>query len=605
MSSNPLLPRYVGSVHPNCDYHHGQILPAKGVKCWQVSRASRDPAMDDHTGFTYKHAPDLVWWRGRFYIQYLCNPQGEHSGQGVDVLASSSDGRHWEGHRISFPPYRIPACTVTDYKGNLHTFSGESFAFIHHRMCFFQSSDGRLLLLSFYGWSPKPWMTNWDNYGIGRVVRELYPNGEMSEIYFILPCWQAGWSQELLNYPLYTESPDPGFVSACEELLGNSLYIQQWAEENGDGDPRILLKHPAGGSYQAFCWYELPDGELIGLWKHSLAGRSRDGGRTWMVERVPSLVMSGQKVWGCRTSDGRYAMVYDPTLETQHRYPLCVTTSADGLTFDRMRLVHGEVPPMRYEGFCKDFGPQYVRGICPGLPQPEDGALWVAYSVNKEDIWVARIPIPAEDETGPVRDFFQEETALENWNLYCPSWARAELAEEGERRYLRLSDGEPWDYCRAERMLSPAKRLRLSFSVTPRQRDRGCLYMEVQDAQGRTAVRLIFREDGRLYARTVAELPVMEYQADQEYAFALDLDCADMRYTMEINGTLLEENGAPISWKCMSAVNCAARFVLRTGPVRRYPSLDDIPDNLPPEPLPGCESPLPPAVFDLAWTCAE
>ena len=74
------------------------------VKCWQVSRASRDPAMDDHTGFTYKHAPDLVWWRGRFYIQYLCNPQGEHSGRGVDVLASSSDGRHWEGHRISRDP---------------------------------------------------------------------------------------------------------------------------------------------------------------------------------------------------------------------------------------------------------------------------------------------------------------------------------------------------------------------------------------------------------------------------------------------------------------------------------------------------------------------
>ena len=74
MSINPRLPHYTGKIHPNCDYHHGQIPPARGVECWQISRASRSPEQDDGSGCTYKHAPDLAWFAGKFYVQYLCNP---------------------------------------------------------------------------------------------------------------------------------------------------------------------------------------------------------------------------------------------------------------------------------------------------------------------------------------------------------------------------------------------------------------------------------------------------------------------------------------------------------------------------------------------------
>jgi hypothetical protein len=41
-------------------------------------------------------------------------------------------------------------------------------------------------------------------------------------------------------------------------------------------------------------------------------------------------------------------------------------------------------------------GPQYVRGISEWSSDGswKDDAMWVAYSVNKEDVWVSRIPIP-------------------------------------------------------------------------------------------------------------------------------------------------------------------------------------------------------------------
>ncbi len=603
MSINPRLPHYTGKIHPNCDYHHGQIPPARGVECWQISRASRSPEQDDGSGCTYKHAPDLAWFAGKFYVQYLCNPKDEHTGAGFCVLASSPDGRHWEDFQVSFPVYPIPACTVTDYKGQTHTFSGETYAFNHHRMCFFLASSGRMLLSTFYGWSPQPWVTNWDNYGIGRVIRELRPDGSLGPIYFIRATWQGGWSRDQLLFPLYSESEDEGLVAACEELLSNRLYTQQWAEENGDRDELIQIKHPAKGvKNEAFCWYHLNESSIIGLWKHSRTARSDDNGQTWSpVEKSDTLVMSGQKIWGCRTSDGRFALVYDPTMETQHRYPLCLVTSEDGLAFDQMRLVHGEVPPMRYEGFWKDLGPQYMRGIAEGLPQPPDGALWITYSVNKEDIWIARIPIPVVGgESRFFREDFSQEETLEHWNRYCPKWAAIEPAGTAEGRVLRLSDREPYDYCKAERLLLPAAQKKLTFRITPHQNNRDPLYLELCNNQAQIAVRLIFREDGKLYARTLSEVPLFDYEAGQDYTFTLRADCTRFCYTLEVNGQLLRDSdGEPIEYRFMSAVNEISRFLFRTGPVRRQPTLDDCPDNLPAEPLPGGETPLPAAVFDL------
>lgn len=588
MTKEMEVPCYVGKIHPNCDYHHGQIPPAKGVQLFQVTRANRTyPELADGTNSTYKHGADLAYFHGRFYIQYLCNPVDEHEQRGFSVLASADERLQFEQFQITFPEYRIPQCTVTDYKGLTHTFTGDTYGFMHQRMSFFRSSEDRMLLLGFYGWSPEKWMTNWDNYGIGRVVRELYPDGSLGDIYFIRPNWHAGWSEELLNYPMYHKSADTGFVKACEELLTNPLYVQQWAEENGDMDPLIQIKHPGQGkTYQAFNWYHLDENSVIGLWKHSLAARSNDGGKTWgPVTFTPSLVMSGQKIWGEKLSDGTFAMVYDPTLETQHRYPLCVTTSTDGIHFDHMRLVHGEVPMTRYTGFWKDFGPQYMRGIAEGLVTAEDNPgkdLYVTYSVNKEDIWIARIPVPIADETEIVgEESFADPSTFKNWNVYAPVWARPEVVSAGQEMALQLSDEEPYDVCKVERVLRPDAKKKITIDLTANPTENQALFVTLCDGKAAPAVKLIFKSNGTLYVRTVCEIGVRTYVKGQRYQITIEADCNTFSYMLCINGeAIADSQGNPVVYRFMGAVNELSRLMFATGDQRMLPNLAVDPEKI-------------------------
>ena len=593
------LPHYVGKIHPNCDYVHGQIPPVRGVKCYQVTRANaRHPEWDDNTGYTYKHAPDPCLFHGRYYIQYLCNPESEHVGAGQSILASSADGIYWDRFVVSFPPYQIPACTLTDCDGVTTEFSGDTFAVMHQRMSFYQAKTGRMLVCGFYGFTPEAWICPWDRRGIGRVVRELYPDGTLSDIYFIYPTWQAGWKREQLLYPLYDECPDDGFRAACEELLADRLATQQWAEENGDHDDIITIKHGKNQSYQAFCWYHIGPETVIGLFKHSFCARSDDNGKTWSpVQKSYSLVMSGQKVWGCRTPDGKYAMVYDPTLETQHRYPLCITTSSDGLAFNQMRLVCGDLTPKRYPGLFKDFGFQYMRGICEGMDQPNDRLL-ITYSVNKEDIWIAHIPTPVcgEETAAVLHECLSYPDVLEKWNLYCPKWARAEQTADG----LCMHDADPVDYCRAERLLIPSTCFHATISLTPKQTTHGCLYLTLCNAQGADVIRIVLRDDGTIYLRTTTEIPVGVYHADELLSLTVHADCQTFFCTLEINGKpLCESDGSIRQFRFMRAANSISRFVLRTGAYLHTPTLDMDPEEYPKEVLPCSDTPVTEACYTI------
>lgn len=584
-------PVYIGEQHPDCNYFHGQIPYAKGVHLYQVTRANREqPESEDGTGHTYKHAPDLTWYHGKFYIQYLTNPRDEHGGAGVSVLASSVDGKRWGDFRISFPEYWIPPCEVVDIRGGVHRFDGKKPAFMHQRMAFYLAEHDVMLVSGFYGWSPELWMTNWDHFGIGRVVRRLYPDGSLGQIYFLHVNWQGGWKKEQLLYPFFEESGDEELIAACRQLLADPLAVQQWAEEHGDRDPMIRIKHPAGGTYQAFCWYHRSPEEVVGLWKHSFVSQSHDGGDTWEEPvKSPSLVMSGQKIWGCRTGDGRFALVYDPTLETQHRFPLCLVTSQDGLEFDHMLLVHGEVPPIRYEGFCKDLGPQYVRGISEGLPRPDDD-LYLTYSVNKEDIWFARVPVPIEGEqklppdSAPLYEYYFNDQVLRSWNLYQPFWSRIWAAEDGT---IAVEDREPYDYARLVRLLFPRRSFRLLLRLRIEKLEEGkSVQIELCNRKHQTAVRLMFRPGGRLSHRTVCELGLGAWKQKEDIELFLHVDCESFSYGVEIDARAVKDGrGKEARFPFMAAVNEIAELSVRTGEPRYLADLEQNPDHLPKEPL--------------------
>ncbi len=558
------------------------VRPVCGVHMKQIVRANRThPELADGSNATYRHAPDITFFHGRFYVQYICSPVDEHEPGGFCMLASFASDFSDVRYEVAFPTYRIPKCTVTDYKGMTHEFDGDSYVFPHQRMSFFRSSEGRLLLLAFYGWSPEKWMTNWDNYGIGRVVREVYSDGSLGDIFFIFPNYQAGWTDELLNYPLYTASQDAGFVKACEELLNDRLYTQQWAEENGDKSELITVKHPEKGTYQAFNWYHIDSDTVVGLWKHSFAAVSLNNGETWSkVKKAPSLVMSGQKIWGEKTSDGRFALVYDPTLESQHRYPLCLITGEDGVHFKDMRLIHDEVPEKRYAGFWKDYGPQYMRGICEGLTTEDDDPgkdMFITYSVNKEDIWVAKVTVPIVDETEHVS---LDVNDLSRWNIYEPSWSSVKPCREangdrtGNGECLEITDAEPVTRAVVRRALKQEKKKAFEIELIPQPAENKPIVIQLTDAKNIPAVRVIFKNDGFIYVRTTTDVRLCEYDRENRNNVKLEADCETFSFKITINGKEWEH-------RFYSAVNDITVIELATALPGTSPTLTDDPETKP------------------------
>jgi hypothetical protein len=98
------------------------------------------------------------------------------------------------------------------------------------------------------------------------------------------------------------------------------------------------------------------------------------------------------KVWGQGLSDGRYALIYNPDLT--RRWPLVMLTSDDGVTFQNPVALHRDLPQRRYEGLHKDPGVSYQRGLSKWNNDGsfKDNALWLVFSLNKEDICVIRVP---------------------------------------------------------------------------------------------------------------------------------------------------------------------------------------------------------------------
>jgi hypothetical protein len=538
--------RYTGNTLVNVDYHHGQLRPVMGVHNIQVMRADRDM----NHGWTYNHAPMLAYWRNKFYLEYLSDEVGESIPPGQTLLLSSADGVKWSSPEVIFPPYKIPDGPVKD--GIAHNL----YAVMHQRMGFYVSKSDHLLVLGYYGICLNEKDDPNDGNGIGRVVREVLADGKYGPIYFIR--YNKKWNTGNTTYPFYTSSKNAAFVAACNELLATPLMTQQWNEEADRDDPLISLKK----QYKAFCYYHLPDKRVVGLWKNALTGMSSDEGKTWSaVGRAPGFVNSNAKIWGQKTVDGRYATVYNPS---EYRWPLALSVSNDGIEYTNLLLVNGEVPPMRYGGNYKSYGPQYVRGIEEGNGTPPSD-LWVTYSMNKEDIWVASIPLPVKDTADK---HISGDINFKEWNIYSPLLARVSMTDKG----LTLQDKDPFDYAKAEHLIPATKKLLVEFSVIPD--NHGQLQIELQDGKGTAGFRLIF-EDSLLSAKAGARYKnFLHFKADSIYNIRLSINTTNRFYTININDKDV------LTSLLFAPLDAVERIVFRTGAPRHFPDADTPADQV-------------------------
>lgn len=550
---------YTGTQLSNPNHHDGQLSPVVGVHNIQILRANREhPSAENGFGWTYNHQPMMAYWKGKFYVHYLCDPKDEQVPPSHTLVQSSKDGYVWSVPEMLFPEYDVPeGFTKKGVEGAAHNLK----AVMHQRMGWYVSSENRLYALGSYGVCLSKKDHNNDGNGIGRVIREIKEDGTMGKIYFIY--YNHDFNEKNTDFPNYRKG-DKHLRKAVEEIYANPRIRMQWVEEADRGDKLIPLDKP----YKAYNDYTLPDGRLVALWKHALTSVSSDGGNTWSqpVERAKGFVNSNAKIWGQRLSDGTYATVYNPS---EFRWPLAISLSADGLEYTTLNLITGEIPPMRYGGNYKSFGPQYVRGIQEGNGEPADGDMWLTYSMNKEDMWVARVPVPVRiDATAHADDDFTKCKTLADltaWNIYSPIEAPVGL----DGRWLTLSDKDKFDYCRVERKIPATGKLAVEFDLQASQNDHGWLQIEFLDKQGTACARLELTDGGELRSKGGARYgKCISYEPGKVYHIRAEIDVEKRMSTVYVDGKKTATR------MLFAPVESVERVMFRTGVQRTYPTVD-------------------------------
>ena len=613
---------YSGTAIARPERHDGGLKPVVGVHTLQTMRGGTTEVVSDlhaRVGFSmgttwlYNHQPMLTWWQGRFWLHYLTDPRHEHEAPGKTMLQTSADGYTWTAPAELFPEYPVPEGWTKEGKDfpPAHNLK----AVMHQRVGWYTDPSGAVLLATgSYGICLTMKDDPNDGNGIGRVVRRVFADGSLGPIYFVY--YNHGFSERNTVLPYYKKSKDRALIKAVDQMLADPMQRMQWVEEADRGDKLIPLDKP----YKAFSGYTLPDGRKVALWKHAVTSLSADGGNTWRqvivpesgrpgCDRAPGFVNSNAKIWGQRLSDGTYATVYNPS---EYRWPLAVSLSADGLDYTTLSLVNGEVTPLRHGGQYKSYGPQYVRGIQEGNGTPKDSDLWVTYSNNKEDMWVSRIPVPvrlnATTHAGGSFSQYASLADMTDWNLYSPLWAPVSL----DGQWLTLSDSDPYDYAKVERVIPNTKELQVEFDLRFDQADHGELDIEFVDDEGNVCSRIVADSTGTIRVKGGARYGTLlkrnKPDMNMTYHITAILSCSLHRatYTIESTDQWVTMKGIEIIRKdkknCTrqfdTPVESISRIVFRTGPLFKEPNTDTPADQLFDQPL--ADTRLRQARFSLA-----
>lgn len=536
----------------------GALSHALGVTNVQIMRSSQDISLaPDGLGFTYAHAPMLGYWQGEWMVQYLANFRSEHEGASHAWLIRSKDGVHFSKPQEIFPSLTVP---TAPYNGEgKEVFKGKetTHCIIHHRMAFFAASNGRMLAMTYYGIVPMDPrlqelpapgtvkscdMTDimlvmpGSGYGVGRAVREIRPDFSFGPIYFLRYGSSGGYTRENTKaFPFYEESNESGFVDACHELLKHRIATQQWWEEERCDTSGFFTLTDG----EAPCIYTLPGSgqDKMAILKNALTAISHDGGESFSpLRRSPTLETSTGKVWGQKTADGRYALAYNPTTDTAHRWPLAASAGENGQDFGEIYAVLPEVPPCRYAGRLKNLGPQYIRGIAEYNPQPADNAFYLTYSNNKEDIWFSRITVPLRGKEENDVNIDMQTThwseIADSFNLMIPAWGGIELQDGA----LVLRDSDPYTRAIAERSFVPGSVVSIQTEVALVQGDAEQAFtIAFQDETGREPCKVLFRTDGYINSRVFgSELHIASFSPGERVRLEFRLDCVLNQCTLTL-----------------------------------------------------------------------
>ncbi|MFW6163222.1 MAG: exo-alpha-sialidase [Planctomycetota bacterium] len=335
---------------------------------------------------TYCHHPHIAHHDGAFYAAWS-NHARDEDGPGQRVYYSTSaDGRTWRSFRVCFPAlgptkphgemgrvltangivavedavYAI--AEVHDYFGRGHDEAREAV----------EARTGRQTRRGRFGW--------------GRLARAIEPDGGLGPAFWLVPDPPA----PIGDAPQFPASDDPRHADVAKKinaLLADPLHMPAW-------DFRFHTNWTTAADGHGLCepsCYRRPDGAVVKLSRDLEQSRriyatvSRDG-RSFPPAVRTSIPDAPSKAVSGTLPDGRIYLVGNQTFG---RDPLVISLSTDGVVFDRATSIRHGAPAIRHRGRAKGRGFQY-----PSIVVAE-GALWVIYSVGKEDVAVSHVPLAA------------------------------------------------------------------------------------------------------------------------------------------------------------------------------------------------------------------
>ena len=360
------------------DGHITGLPPLDGIRSSVVYHAN------SQTGF-YNHHTHIIRHRNNFFVAWSNHPSDEDErGQRV-LLSRSQSGHSWNAPIVLFPPVKSGTgqelvltangwlvfddvlYAIADLHDNLGWTDNEGFVIAKQQSALYNRTAQR---------------------SMGRLGRRVNDDGTLGA-----PFWLA--RAEALDTVCPNCQPQTELAGALNAMLQEPLNRRHWQLIDGNLKgywvDRYPIKSDDGHHLAEPTTYLAQGGLLVRLFRdldlsHYLyATTSSNGGKSWSqpsrtdIPDSPSLSSAGE------LPDGRRYILGNPVPGS--RDPLAIRFSEDGVRFGAAQLIRGGAPALRLPGKYKGPGFQYPAAVVA------DNALWVVYSVNKEDIEVSRVAL--------------------------------------------------------------------------------------------------------------------------------------------------------------------------------------------------------------------
>jgi hypothetical protein len=339
----------------------------------------------------WNHHPYVTYFKGVLFANWDTHARDENaSGQHGVFRRSTDGGKTWSPVKVLFPPLcaNVPAAEPSQ-----STRFQTSYGFV-------VVEDSLYAVTDVAEWQRPDAKKIKPRIKIDLLCRAVHPDGALGNIFRLsdeAPAPVPGFGA----YP----AGEPSLVAKINAYFRQPAHAPQLSF-GGNAHPNSDDRH--GMSEPAPAW-RLDDGTWVKLYRDSgsihartlreeEASKSRrnyvafsfDNGKSWTKPTRTSFPDACARSNAGRLPDGQVYVINNVLpLSTKKggRSLLAISLSRDGLTFDRMAVIRFVAPEQRFKGRSKSIGYAYSHSTVVGEH------LWVIYSVNKEDIEIARIPL--------------------------------------------------------------------------------------------------------------------------------------------------------------------------------------------------------------------